>query len=180
MYFKRGTVGRFLPGIEYRLEQIPGVENGGKLFVKGKNVMEGYVRDTNPGVLEPPQDGWYDTGDIVSVDEDGFVRILGRAKRFAKIAGEMISLSAVETEINGVWAGSTNAVVNIPDEKKGEQLVLFTTFKEAQRTELLAVFKKKGLSELAVPRTITVVDEIPLMGTGKVDYVKLKETALNN
>jgi len=180
MYFRHGTVGRFLPGIEYRLERVPGVEEGGELFVKGKNVMEGYVRDTNPGVLEPPKDGWYDTGDIVSVDEDGFVRILGRAKRFAKIAGEMISLSAVETEINAVWAGSTNAVVNIPDDKKGEQLVLFTTFQNAQRADLLAAFQAKGLSELAVPRTISVVEELPLMGTGKVDYVKLKEMALNS
>ncbi|MBO7605498.1 MAG: AMP-binding protein, partial [Elusimicrobiaceae bacterium] len=112
MYFKRGSVGRFLPGIEYRLEQIPGVEEGGRLFVKGANVMAGYLRDTNPGVLEPPQDGWYDTGDIVRVDEDGFVFILGRAKRFAKIAGEMISLTAVETEINALWHGKMHAVVN--------------------------------------------------------------------
>ena len=179
MYFKRGSVGRFLPGIEYRLEQIPGVEEGGRLFVKGANVMAGYLRDTNPGVLEPPQDGWYDTGDIVRVDEDGFVFILGRAKRFAKIAGEMISLTAVETEINALWPGKMHAVVNIPDEKKGEQLVLFTTETTAERTALIADFKAKGLSELAVPKTIKIVEEIPLMGTGKVDYVKLKEMAMN-
>ncbi|MCR5504960.1 MAG: acyl-[ACP]--phospholipid O-acyltransferase, partial [Elusimicrobiaceae bacterium] len=177
MYFKRGSVGRFLPGIEYKLEQVPGVEDGGRLFVKGANVMAGYLRDTNPGVLEPPQDGWYDTGDIVRVDEDGFVFILGRAKRFAKIAGEMISLTAVETEINALWPGKMHAVVNIPDEKKGEQLVLFTTEPAAERTTLIADFKAKGLSELAVPKTIKIVEEIPLMGTGKVDYVKLKEMA---
>ncbi len=175
MYFKRGSVGRFLPGIEYQLEPIPGVEEGGKLIVKGNNIMAGYVRDTKPGVLEPPQDGWYDTGDIVRVDEDGFVFILGRAKRFAKIAGEMISLTAVETEINALWPGKMHAVINIPDEKKGEQLVLFTTEPTLERSALLAAFKEKGLSELAVPKTIRVVEEIPLMGTGKVDYVKLKE-----
>ena len=141
--------------------------------------MAGYLRDTNPGVLEPPQDGWYDTGDIVRVDEDGFVFILGRAKRFAKIAGEMISLTAVETEINALWPGKMHAVVNIPDEKKGEQLVLFTTETTAERTALIADFKAKGLSELAVPKTIKIVEEIPLMGTGKVDYVKLKEMAMN-
>lgn len=180
MYFKRGSVGRLLPGIEYRLEQIPGVEEGGRLFVKGANIMEGYLRDTNPGVLEPPQNGWYDTGDIVRVDKDGFVFILGRAKRFAKIAGEMISLTAVETEINALWPGKMHAVVNIPDEKKGEQLVLFTTETTAERTALIADFKSTGLSELAVPKTIKIVEEIPLMGTGKVDYVKLKEVALNN
>ncbi len=178
MYFKRGSVGRFLPGIEYKLEQIPGVEEGGKLWVKGANIMAGYLRESNPGVIEPPQDGWYDTGDIVRVDEDGFVFILGRAKRFAKIAGEMISLTAVEMEINALWPGKMNAVVNIPDEKKGEQLVLFTTQPDADRAALISDFKSKGLSELAVPKTIRIVEEIPLMGTGKVDYVKLKEMAL--
>ncbi|MBR3631682.1 MAG: acyl-[Elusimicrobiaceae bacterium] len=180
MYFKRGSVGRLLPGIEYKLEQMPGVEDGGKLLVKGANIMAGYLRDSNPGVLEPPQDGWYDTGDIVRVDEDGFVFILGRAKRFAKIAGEMISLTAVETEINALWPNKMHAVVNIPDEKKGEQLVLFSTEPTAERGALLAAFKEKGLSELAVPKTIRVVEEIPLMGTGKVDYVKLKEMAATN
>ena len=180
MYFKRGSVGRLLPGIEYKLEQTPGVEDGGKLLVKGANIMAGYLRDSNPSVLEPPQDGWYDTGDIVRVDEDGFVFILGRAKRFAKIAGEMISLTAVETEINVLWPNKMHAVVNIPDEKKGEQLVLFTTEPTVERGALLAAFKEKGLSELAVPKTIRVVEEIPLMGTGKVDYVKLKEMALNS
>ena len=178
MYFKRGSVGRLLPGIEYQLEKIPGVEEGGKLLVKGANIMAGYLRDTNPGVLEPPQDGWYDTGDIVRIDEDGFVFILGRAKRFAKVAGEMISLTAVETEINALWPGKMHAVVNIPDDKKGEQLVLFTTEPTAQRAALLADFKAKGLSELAVPKTVRIVEEIPLMGTGKVDYVKLKESLL--
>ncbi|WP_458401560.1 acyl-[ACP]--phospholipid O-acyltransferase [Candidatus Avelusimicrobium sp.] len=178
MYFKRGSVGRFLPGIEYQLEKMEGVEEGGKLLVKGQNIMAGYLRDTQPGVLQPPQEGWYDTGDIVSVDENGFVRILGRAKRFAKIAGEMVSLSAVESEIAALWPDTNHAVVNIPDEKKGEQLILFTTHEQATRADILADFKAKGLSELAVPKTIQVVAEIPLMGTGKTDYVKLKETAL--
>lgn len=177
MYFKRASVGRFLPGIEYKLEPVPGVEEGGKLLVKGGNIMAGYLRDTNPGVLEPPQQGWYDTGDIVRVDEDGFVFILGRAKRFAKIAGEMISLAAVEAQINALWPGKMHAVVNIEDNKKGEQLVLFTTQPDVDRSLLLSNFKANGLSELAVPKTICVVDEIPLMGTGKVDYVKLKEMA---
>jgi len=177
MYFKRGTVGRLLPGIEYKLEPVPGVDEGGRLLVKGRNIMLGYLRAENPGVLDAPADGWYDTGDIVSVDGDGFVRILGRAKRFAKIAGEMISLAAVETELNALWPDGMHAVVSVPDEKKGEQLVLFTTQKEAERKAVSADFKAKGLSELAVPKTVRVLDEIPLMGTGKVDYVKLKEMA---
>ncbi|MBQ2593523.1 MAG: AMP-binding protein, partial [Candidatus Riflebacteria bacterium] len=178
MYFKRGSVGRLLPGIEYKLEKIPGVEEGGKLLVKGANIMAGYLRDSNPGVLEPPKDGWYDTGDIVKIDEEGFVIIQGRAKRFAKIAGEMISLTAVETEINALWPGKMHAVVNIPDEKKGEQLVLFTTEPSIERKALSAAFKEKGLSELAVPKDIRILEKMLLMGTGKVDYVKLKEMAL--
>ena len=178
MYFKRGSVGRLLPGIEYKLEKIPGVEEGGKLLVKGANIMAGYLRDSNPGVLEPPKDGWYDTGDIVKIDEEGFVIIQGRAKRFAKIAGEMISLTAVETEINALWPGKMHAVVNIPDEKKGEQLVLFTTEPSIERKSLSAAFKEKGLSELAVPKDIRVLEKMLVMGTGKVDYVKLKEMAL--
>lgn len=117
---------------------------------------------------------------LVKVDEDGFVFILGRAKRFAKIAGEMISLTAVETEINALWPGKMHAVVNIPDEKKGEQLVLFTTEPSIERKILSTAFKEKGLSELAVPKTIRTMDKMPLMGTGKVDYVKLKELAMKN
>ena len=179
MYFKRGSVGRLLPGISYQLEKVPGVEEGGKLLVKGGNIMAGYLRDTNPGVLEKPQDGWYDTGDIVRIDEDGFVFILGRAKRFAKIAGEMISLTAVETQINALWPGKMHAVVTVPDLKKGEQLVLFTTQPDVQRRELMEAFKESGMSELAVPKTVYFLDEMPLMGTGKVDYVKLKEMASN-
>ncbi len=179
MYFKRGSVGRLLPGIEYKLETIPGVENGGRLLVKGQNIMAGYLRAEKPGQLEPPQDGWYDTGDIVSVDEHGFVQILGRAKRFAKIAGEMISLTAVESALAAMWPNQTHAVVNLPDDKKGEQLILFTTQKEAERGAVLTGFKSAGLSELAVPKTICILDEIPLMGTGKVDYVRLKEMAQN-
>ncbi|MBQ6224586.1 MAG: acyl-[Campylobacter sp.] len=177
MFFKRGSVGRLLPGIEYKLEKIPGVEEGGKLLVKGGNIMAGYLRDTKPGVLEAPKEGWYDTGDIVRIDEDGFVFILGRAKRFAKIAGEMISLTAVESELNALWPDKMNAVVNIPDERKGEQLILFTTNKDAKRSDIVADFKVSGLSELAVPKKIIITEEIPLMGTGKIDYVKLKKIA---
>ncbi|MCL2888585.1 MAG: acyl-[ACP]--phospholipid O-acyltransferase [Elusimicrobia bacterium] len=177
MYFKRGTVGRLLPGIEFKLEAVPGMDEGKRMFVKGKNIMLGYLKEDKPGVIQPPQDGWYDTGDIVDIDANGFISIKGRAKRFSKIAGEMISLSAVETAVNKLWPQETHAVVAIPDEKKGEQLVLFTTRKTAAFNEILAAFKEQGLSELSVPRNIKILEEIPLMGTGKTDYVKLSQMA---
>jgi acyl-[acyl-carrier-protein]-phospholipid O-acyltransferase/long-chain-fatty-acid--[acyl-carrier-protein] ligase len=123
MQARSGTVGRLMPGIEYKLETVPGIEKGGKLIVRGPNVMKGYLRAENPGVLEVPKDGWYDTGDIVEIDDEGYVKISGRAKRFAKIAGEMVSLTAVEGILNKLWPDDDHVVVSMPDDKKGEQLI---------------------------------------------------------
>ena len=125
MHFKAGTVGQILPGIAHELEPVPGIEQGGKLIVSGPNVMLGYLRAENPGMLEEPEDGRYDTGDIVSIDDHGFVTIQGRVKRFAKIAGEMVSLAAVEGYANAIWPEHAHAVVSIPDTRKGEQLERF-------------------------------------------------------
>ncbi|MFA7074830.1 MAG: hypothetical protein WC234_06560, partial [Endomicrobiaceae bacterium] len=141
------------------------------------NVMLGYIRVENPGVIVPPENGWYDTGDIVSIDEEGFIQIKGRAKRFAKIAGEMISLTAVEASILKIWNGFEHAVVAIPDEKKGEQLVLFTTREGTAFNEITSGFKEQGLSELFVPKKIKILKEMVLMGNGKVDYVALNQSA---
>ncbi len=174
MHFAAGTVGRLLPGITHRLEPVPGIPEGGRLFVHGPNVMKGYLRVERPGILEPPPDGWYDTGDIVTVDGAGFVRIQGRAKRFAKIAGEMVSLGAVESAAAGLWPSGHHAVVAIADERKGEQLVLVTDHAGAARPELLAYFRQSGLPELMVPRTVLQVDKLPLLGTGKTDYVAVQ------
>ena len=143
-------------------------------MVSGPNIMLGYLRAENPGVLEPPVDGRYDTGDIVSVDAEGFVTILGRVKRFAKIAGEMVSLTAVEGYANAVWPGHMHAVVSVPDARKGEQLVLVTDKPDADRDDLLSYAKDQGIAELMVPKAIHVVGEIPVLGTGKVDYVGIK------
>ena len=115
MHFKAGTVGRLLPGIQHRLERVEGIDVGGRLFVHGPNVMLGYLRAEKPGVLEPPADGWYDTGDIVDFDAEGFVTIKGRAKRFAKVAGEMVPLGAVEDFVAKLWPGEQHAVVAVPD-----------------------------------------------------------------
>jgi acyl-[acyl-carrier-protein]-phospholipid O-acyltransferase/long-chain-fatty-acid--[acyl-carrier-protein] ligase len=166
-----GTVGRLSPLMESRLEPVPGIEDGGRLFVRGPNVMLGYLRAENPGVLEPLKDGWHDTGDIVAFDAKGFITIKGRAKRFAKIAGEMISLSAVETMAAAVWPQAQSVVVSTPDAKKGERLVLITTERAASRDALLKQARSVGASELAVPAQIMVVDSIPVLGSGKTDYV---------
>ncbi|MEM8688925.1 MAG: acyl-[ACP]--phospholipid O-acyltransferase [Pseudomonadota bacterium] len=178
MHHKAGTVGRLLPAIKHRLETIEGIDEGGKLIVCGPNVMSGYLRVENPGVLEPAPDGWYDTGDIVAIDDDGFVRILGRAKRFAKIAGEMVSLTAVETEVAKAWPDNAHAVVSIPDAKKGEALVLLTDRPELDRKDLQSMGKEAGMAELWVPRQVLAVEQVPLLGTGKTDYVTSKELAL--
>ena len=177
MHFKAGTVGRILPGIAYRLEQVPGVAEGGRLWVRGPNVMLGYLRAERPGQLEPPPDGWYDTGDIVAIDDMGYVRIVGRAKRFAKTGGEMVSLGAVEDAVTTLWPDNHHAVVAVADERKGERMVLVTDRADASRAVLLAHFRGLGMGELLVPRTVLPVDRLPLLGTGKTDYVAVQKLA---
>ncbi len=174
MHYRAGTVGRLLPGIRYKLVEVPGIERGGRLVVSGPNIMLGYLRAEQPGELEAPVDGWYDTGDIVEVDEVGYVTIVGRATRFAKIAGEMVSLSAVESYATAVWPEHMHAVVSVPDPRKGEQLVLVTEKSDASREPLLAYAKDQGIGELMVPKTIRIVAKIPVLGTGKLDYVGVK------
>ena len=139
--------------------------------------MLGYLKADNPGVLQPPEDGWHDSGDIVTIDDEGYVVICGRAKRFAKIAGEMVSLPAVEGYASALWPDHDHAVVTKPDPKKGEQLVLFTTNKDAAQSDLSAWAKENGVTELMVPRDIRPLDELPVLGTGKLDYVKMGEMA---
>ncbi|WP_174254827.1 acyl-[ACP]--phospholipid O-acyltransferase [Acidisphaera sp. S103] len=167
---RAGSVGRLLPGIEARLEPVPGIDDGGRLFVRGPNVMLGYLRADAPGVLEPPTDGWYDTGDIVAIDEVGFVTIKGRAKRFAKIGGEMVSLAAAEGLANAVWSDAVHAVITVPDARKGERLLLVTNQRDAEARVLLAAARERGVAEIQVPREVMVVDKVPLLGTGKIDY----------
>ncbi|HEY6815598.1 MAG TPA: AMP-binding protein, partial [Croceibacterium sp.] len=173
MHFRAGTVGRLLPGIEPRLEAVPGIEEGGRLSIRGPNVMAGYMKVDAPGVLQPPDGGWHDTGDIVAIDDEGFITIRGRAKRFAKIGGEMVSLPAVEGYAAKVWSGAEHAVVTRPDPRKGEQLVLFTTACEASAAELQGWGRANGVTELSLPRDIRVLDALPVLGTGKLDYVAL-------
>lgn len=172
-----GTVGTFLPGIEWRLEPVPGIEGGQRLFVRGPNVMRGYLDPLKPFGIDLLPQGWHDTGDVVDVDQDGFIRILGRVKRFAKIGGEMVSLNAVESYAYAVWPDHTHAAIALPDNRKGERIILFTDHKDAASDALVAWAKQNGASELAVPKRIVVIDEIPVLGSGKTDYVVLQRMA---
>ncbi len=174
---KRGTVGDLVPGLEIRIDPVDGITAGGQLFVRGPNVMSGYLDDD--GVLSPPVDGWHDTGDIVSLDDDGFITIQGRVKRFAKIAGEMVSLMAVEALAAGVWPNARHAVIAMPDARKGERLVLVTDRLDAQVAALTAHASAIGAPALTVPSRIVRVPEVPLLGTGKTDYVAIKRMAEN-
>jgi acyl-[acyl-carrier-protein]-phospholipid O-acyltransferase/long-chain-fatty-acid--[acyl-carrier-protein] ligase len=169
---RRGTVGGLLPGVEARLEPVEGIPHGGRLFVRGPNIMAGYLKPG--GVVEEPPGGWHDTGDVVAIGDDGWVKILGRVKRFAKVGGEMVSLTAAEDLACAVWADGRHAVVAVPDLKKGERLVLVTDRRDADPGPLLAHAQKIGAPEIAVPRRIIHVPEIPLLGTGKTDYVALE------
>ena len=181
MAFRRGTVGQFLPGVQARLEPVPGIARGGMLHVSGPNLMSGYLRFDRPGVLQPPASsagtGWYETGDVVEVDDDGFVRIVGRVKRFAKIAGEMVSLEVVEKIAAAAAPAAQHAASTQTDAAKGEALVLFSTDPALAREALVSAARVQGASELAVPRKIVTVDALPLLGTGKIDYVTLKQWA---
>jgi acyl-[acyl-carrier-protein]-phospholipid O-acyltransferase / long-chain-fatty-acid--[acyl-carrier-protein] ligase len=166
MHYKAGTVGKFLPGLSYRLDPVEGIESGGRLWVKGPNVMQGYL----PLQHAKEKEEWYDTGDIAEVDEEGYVTLKGRVKRFAKVGGEMISLTAVEEAVESLWPGHTHGVLAESDPKKGERLILYTTYPQADKAALVSFWKQEGLSELSLPRVLTVLPSLPLLGSGKIDY----------
>jgi acyl-[acyl-carrier-protein]-phospholipid O-acyltransferase/long-chain-fatty-acid--[acyl-carrier-protein] ligase len=166
-----------VPALEWRLEPVPGIDGGQRLFVRGPNVMRGYLDPTKPFGIDLLPGGWHDTGDVVDVDEDGFIRILGRVKRFAKVGGEMVSLNAVENHAQQVWPNATHAAIAMPDHRKGEKIILFTSQPEADSSAFTAWCKGNGVQDIAVPKKIISVEEIPLLGTGKTDYVALGRMA---
>jgi acyl-[acyl-carrier-protein]-phospholipid O-acyltransferase/long-chain-fatty-acid--[acyl-carrier-protein] ligase len=173
MFNKVGTVGRLMPGMEHRLEPVPGIAEGGRLVVRGPNVMLGYYRVDHPGLLEAAPGGWHDTGDIVEMDAERFITIKGRAKRFAKIAGEMVSLAAVEQICGDLWRDHPPAVIALPDARKGERLIMVTTKDGATRAQVQAWMKERGATELMFPAEVVTIDAMPLLGSGKTDYVEL-------
>lgn len=179
---RSGTVGRLMAGMEARLKPAPGIPNAGILEVRGPNIMLGYINPENPGAIVPPPGGWYNTGDVVSIDEEGFIAIRGRVKRFAKIGGETVSLSVVENCAAALWPDNHHAAVAQPcppqvHGSRGEQIVLVTDFEGARRMDLLAWAQNHGVSELAVPRKILTIPALPVLGTGKTDYVAVERMA---
>ncbi|MFA4994304.1 MAG: AMP-binding protein [Bdellovibrionales bacterium] len=177
MYYKAGSIGRALACLDVKLQSVEGIKNGAELVVRGLNVMLGYVKADQPGVIQPPDDGWYNTGDVVSIDEDGFITIVGRTKRFAKVAGEMVSLGAIEAIVCSTWPGVRHVAVSVPHERKGEMIVLLTECDNVDTGVLLEKFRAVGLTELSVPRKLVRVEQIPLLGSGKTDYVRAKQVA---
>ncbi len=177
MHNQPGSVGRLMPGITYRLEPVTGIEQGGRLMVSGPNIMQGYYQIDQPGTIVPPDNGWYDTGDIVDIDGSGYVTIKGRAKRFAKIAGEMVSLTAVEEYISKLWPDYQHAILAAPDDRKGEQLILVTTNPAANRDDVQQYIQQHEIGALSLPKVILITDKIPVLGTGKTNYVELQDWA---
>jgi acyl-[acyl-carrier-protein]-phospholipid O-acyltransferase/long-chain-fatty-acid--[acyl-carrier-protein] ligase len=183
-FYQEGTVGRLMPAMEYKLEPVPGLTSGKVLHVRGPNLMLGYMFYDKPGVLVPPESmhgkGWYNTGDVVDIDSRGFVRILERVKRFAKVGGEMVSLEVVERIAVEAVKGKPHAATIVADGKRGETIVLFTESADLRRDQLVDVAKEMGLPEVAVARKVIHLERIPRLGSGKFDYPTLKAMAAAN
>ena len=175
LHCKIGSVGRLLPGISARLEPVDGVSSGGRLIVKGPNIMMGYIKAEAPGVIVPPLEGWYDTGDIVEIDSDGFVWIKGRLKRFAKIGGEMVSLVALEGVMSTLWPGQPQVLVAVPDENKGEKVLLVTQDQAPDLAALWQALKAAGYPELSYPRKFVWLKEIPVTPLGKINLPRVMD-----
>ncbi len=174
---RAGTIGKMLPGIETRIEPVEGLDDAGRLFVRGPNIMKGYISPDNPGKIVELSEGWHDTGDVVSVDGEGYYVIRGRIKRFAKIGGEMVSLTVVENCASAIWPDHMHAAAIVPDPKRGEQIILVTEHPDPKRHELLTWAQSHGVPEISVPKKIISVQSLPVLGTGKLDYVTVTNIA---
>lgn len=171
---KAGTVGRLMPGMSFRLDPVEGIEKGGQLLVKGPNVMKGYLIH---GQGFHPAEEWYQTGDLVEADPEGYLTIKSRIKRFAKIGGEMVSLNLVEELAMQCYGHSGFAAITVNDQRKGERILLFTTDDTTDLKQLREYLTEKQYSPLLMPGAIKQVKALPLLGSGKTDYVSLKQLA---
>ena len=174
---RHGSVGKALPGMELEFDPVQGINDAGRMKVRGPNVMKGYLRSDKPGVIQPLEDGWHDTGDVVNEDEKGFLTIRGRIKRFAKLGGEMVSLAVVENCAYAVWPDHEHAAAALPDDRKGEQIVLLSTNPDANKSDMSHWIQNHGVSELSMPKKIFIVESIPLLGTGKMDIGGVQKLA---
>jgi acyl-[acyl-carrier-protein]-phospholipid O-acyltransferase/long-chain-fatty-acid--[acyl-carrier-protein] ligase len=183
---KRGSIGHPLPGITVKIldpdtRQPVGIDQPGLLFVRGPNVMHGYLNRPEK-TAEVLRDGWYNTGDIASIDEDGFLRVTDRLSRFSKIGGEMVPHIKVEEKLQELAGASEQmfVVTAVPDEKKGERLIVLHTLSEEQLEECFSGLAKSDLPALWRPRRdqFVRVETLPYLGTGKLDLRKARELAL--
>jgi acyl-[acyl-carrier-protein]-phospholipid O-acyltransferase/long-chain-fatty-acid--[acyl-carrier-protein] ligase len=177
MHARAGAVGRLLPGIEARLDPVDGLTDGGRLIVRGPNIMLGYIDGDRPGAILPPPDGWHDTGDIVAIDCDGFVTIQGRAARFARVGDAMVSLAAVEDWAAGLWPDAAHAAAALPDARQGERIVLVSTRPGATRADFAAYLRGRDLPDAATPAEIIFAPAIPTLRPGKTDYAAVRAIA---
>ena len=141
--------------------------------MRGPNVMLGYLRAEHPGVLEPPDGGWHDTGDIVTIDPDGFITIKGRAKRFAKIGGEMVSLAAVEACAPPF--GPTRGRRPRPCRTRARASASCSSRRRRpQGGSYVAFAKDRHMADIAMPSEVMVVESVPQLGTGKTDFMAVQ------
>ena len=181
---KRGKIGHPLPGVSVRIvdpqtgEPLP-VNQPGLLLVRGPNVMKGYLGRPEK-TAEVLRDGWYVTGDIATLDEDGFLQITDRLSRFSKIGGEMVPHLKVEEAMNEILGESCSAVTAVPDPSRGERLIAFYTRADVSPEALWERLGGSDLPKLWIPRreSLLHLDAIPALGTGKVDLRRLRELAL--
>jgi acyl-[acyl-carrier-protein]-phospholipid O-acyltransferase/long-chain-fatty-acid--[acyl-carrier-protein] ligase len=183
MAYKSGSVGQLLPGLQAQLVAVPGIDHGGLLHVKGPERDERLLplRESRANWNRQHLKfgaGWYSTGDIVEIDSEGFVHIRGRVKRFAKIAGEMVSLEVVEKLAVSASPALMHAATTRSDPQRGEAIILYTTDAGTDPRRLLTAARTGGTPELRCRAKIRVVDALPLLGTGKIDHVTLKKMAV--
>ena len=180
---KRGSIGHPLPGIVLRTvdpetQAILQANQAGLLLVRGPNVMQGYLNKPEK-TSEVLRDGWYNTGDIATIDEDGFVRITDRLSRFSKIGGEMVPHIKVEEKLQELSAAPEQVfvVTAVPDEKKGERLIILHTLGDEALKEVLAKLGELELPALWKPRPdqFRKIETMPYLGTGKLDLRRVKE-----